>query len=179
MIPEKQAQTGKFYLNSLIIPSFVLLATLIGVLFFAKVCTYLTHEDTTIPIQNIKPPQALEITASQLYKEYQSDAQAAGATYTGKTITVSGEMASWVIVNNLPIENKRLYITLFTDDSGYDFVRCDILINFRPRDYTMEGTLNPYLGLYIEVTGVCKGMLDEYVVMHNCTAKYLPPYLPE
>ena len=173
MLPKEQSKNGKVQLIGSIIPIIVLLTTLVCALIVIGTCTYLTNDNPLPPIQNIKIPPDFEITAFQLYSMYKTDEKAAENTYTGKTITVIGELASW------EKEKGLFYITLFSDNTGCDYVRCNINIAFNPRDYSLESAMNPYLGRYIEVTGVCTGILNEYVIFINCTSNYLPPYLPE
>lgn len=177
MMPKDQAQADKEGLGELAVTVLVsVVAVIIVVSIGSMVLNVLSEntENTPMPVQTSELPQIIELTASQLYAEYQADEAAADVLYTGKPIKVMGDLANWGRVIDL------FYITLATDDAVGDFVRCDFIdYTFMPREWSRDSIMSPLLGSTMTVTGVCLGLFDDYVIITECVSSNMPDYLPE
>lgn len=176
-MPKDQAQADKGGSGKLAVTVLVLVVAVISLVSMgSRVLNVLSEntENTPMPVQTSERTQIIELTASQLYAEYQADEAAADVLYTGKPIKVMGDLANWGRVIDL------FYITLATDDVGGDFVRCDFIdFIFAPRAWSRDSIMSPLLGSKMTVTSVCLGLFDDYVIITECVSSNLPAYLPE
>jgi len=174
MVPKDQAQAGKGRLRNLVVVVLVLVAAVISVVNIGNLGLNILSENTPTPAPSWEPLQRIQLTASQLYAEYQADAQVADVLYAGKPITVIGDLVSW------GKENSLFYITLVTDDAGGDFVRCDFIdYPLMPREWSIESVMSPLLGWKITVKGVCLGLFHDYIIITDCISANMPVYLPD
>jgi hypothetical protein len=97
------------------------------------------------PMRSVENERGIEITASQLVKDYQQNEAEANKKYLDKTIQVTGTIGE--VKNN---QDGEATIMLTTDDP-FTGVFCTL----------KESAGNPESGSSVTIKGICSGMLTD------------------
>lgn len=105
-------------------------------------------------LENKKPD--IEVTASRLITDYESDEKTANGTYLGKIVQVSGKVAS------IGVEEGKTKIQLETENP-ISMIICEL------EDGTDAGIVK--VGDEIKIKGLCSGYLSDVILVQSSIIK--------
>lgn len=105
-------------------------------------------------LENKKPD--IEVTASRLISDYESDEKTANGTYLGKIVQVSGKVAA------IGVEEGKTKIQLETENP-ISMIICEL------EDGSNAGTVK--VGDEIKIKGLCSGYLSDVILVQASLVK--------
>ena len=109
----------------------------------------------------------IEITAEDIYLDFLQNLEESNNTYLGKSIKLTGVIATWGLDSNL-----QPVLTIYSDIFGNDKIVCKWFQHFD------EDGMDVLIDKEVTLLGVCDGLQDGFLYFHNCSSEIVPTKTP-